>query len=53
MVRKPSACDIRDLGFDWPKYALIEEYRVIEDGKVDLKGTGAGDCLSPRDKDGN
>jgi hypothetical protein len=39
MVRKLSARDIRDLGFDWPKYALIEEYKVIEDGKVDLAKT--------------
>ena len=39
MVRKLSEHDIRDLGFDWPKYALIEEYKVIEDGKVDLTKT--------------
>ncbi len=39
MVRNLSARDIRDLGFDWPKYAMIEEYKVIEDGKVDLSRT--------------
>jgi hypothetical protein len=39
VVRKLSADDIRNLGFDWPKYALIEEYCVIEDGKVDLTRT--------------
>ena len=31
--------DIQDLGFDWPKYALIGEYCVIEEGKVDLTRT--------------
>jgi hypothetical protein len=36
---KLSARDIQDLGFDWPKYALIEEYCVMEDGKVDLVRT--------------
>lgn len=39
MARKLSAHDIQNLGFDWPKYALIEEYCVIEDGKVDLTRT--------------
>ncbi|MFC1848617.1 hypothetical protein ACFL27_00270 [candidate division CSSED10-310 bacterium] len=39
MVRKLSAHDIQNLGFDWPKYALIEQYCVIEDGKVDLTRT--------------
>jgi hypothetical protein len=27
------------LGFDWPKYALLEEYCIIEDGKIDLAKT--------------
>jgi hypothetical protein len=36
---KLSAHDIRALGFEWPKYALIEEYCAIEDGKVNLRGT--------------
>ena len=36
---KLSVDDIQNLGFDWPKYALIEEYCVIEDGKVDLTKT--------------
>ena len=39
VVRKLSVRDIRNLGFDWPKVALIEEYCVIEDGKVDLSRT--------------
>lgn len=39
VARKLSAHDIQNLGFDWPKYALIEEYCVIEDGKVDLTRT--------------
>jgi len=39
VVRKLSANDIQKLGFDWPKYVLIEEYCVIEDGKVDLTRT--------------
>jgi hypothetical protein len=39
VVRKLSAHDIQDLGLDWPKYALIEEYCVIENGKVDLTRT--------------
>ena len=30
------------MGFDWPKYALIEESCVIEAGKVDLTKTVAG-----------
>lgn len=39
MAQKLSARDIRGLGFDWPKYALIEEYCVLEDGKPDLTRT--------------
>jgi hypothetical protein len=31
--------DIRGLGFDWPKHALIEQYCVMEHGKVDLAKT--------------
>ena len=38
-ARKLFAEDIRRLGFDWPKYALIEEYCVLEDGQVDLTAT--------------
>jgi hypothetical protein len=34
-----SADEIGELGFDWPKYALVEKHRVIEDGKVDLVAT--------------
>ena len=36
---KLPAHGIRNLGFDWPKNALIEEYSVVEDGKVDLGST--------------
>lgn len=34
-----SVTDIRGLGFDWPKYALVEEYCVIQEGEVDLAAT--------------
>ena len=36
---KLTAHSIRNLGFDWPKNALIKEYCVEEDGKVDLGRT--------------
>jgi len=39
MVHKLSVNAIRDLGFEWPKYPLIEEYSTVEAGKVDLDGT--------------
>lgn len=39
MTRRLSATAIRNLGFEWPKYALIEEYAVTEGGKVDLAQT--------------
>jgi hypothetical protein len=39
MTWRLSANEIRGLGFDWPKYALIEEYCVIEEGKLDLTST--------------
>jgi len=39
VTRKLSVDDIQNLGFDWPKYELIGEYCVIEDGKVDLTKT--------------
>ena len=36
-MKAPVAIDkIRSLGFEWPKYALIEEYCVFEHGKIDL-----------------
>jgi hypothetical protein len=34
-----SVGDIQGLGFDWPKYALVEKYCVTQDGKVDLVET--------------
>ncbi len=39
MVKNLSADEVRKLGFDWPKYALILEYCVVEDGKIDLRRT--------------
>ena len=39
MVPKLSVADIQRLGFDWPKYALIEQYCAIHEGKVDLAAT--------------
>ena len=39
MARKITAEDIRKLGFDWPNNALIREYSIVEDGKVDLTKT--------------
>jgi hypothetical protein len=39
MVRKLSVQDIQKLGFDWPKYPLVEQYAVLEGGKVDLVKT--------------
>lgn len=41
MVHRLSANDIQNLGFEWPKYALIEAYCVTEGGKVDLTATMA------------
>jgi hypothetical protein len=34
-----SVADIRDLGYDWPKYALVEKHCEMHDGKVDLVRT--------------
>jgi hypothetical protein len=39
VVGKLSANEIRNLGFDWPKYLLVEEYCVMDGGKVDLAKT--------------
>jgi hypothetical protein len=39
MARKLSPRDIQNLGFKWPRYALIEEYCVTEEGKIDLGKT--------------
>ena len=39
MTRRLSVDEIQGLGVDWPRYALVEEYCVVEDGKVDLDGT--------------
>lgn len=42
MAYNLSVKELRDLGFEWPKYALIEEYCIMEDGKVDLTKTIEG-----------
>jgi hypothetical protein len=34
-----SVNDIRKRGYEWPKYALVQQYAVIEDGRVDLSTT--------------
>jgi hypothetical protein len=39
MTRMLSERELRDLGLDWPKHALVEEYCVVEEGKVDLDRT--------------
>ena len=39
MAPKLSVRELRAMGFDWPKHALIEEYCLMEHGKVDLDGT--------------
>ena len=39
MAGNLSTQEILSLGFEWPKYAVIEKYCVMEDGKVDLTGT--------------
>jgi len=36
VIAKLSAARLRERGFEWPKYALIQEYAVIEAGRVDL-----------------
>jgi hypothetical protein len=39
MTRKLSILELQGIGFEWPKHVLIEEYCVMEGGKVDLHGT--------------
>jgi hypothetical protein len=39
MTRRLSATGIRNLGFEWPKYALIEECAVTEGGRIYLAQT--------------
>lgn len=38
-MTKLSTGHIQALGFDWPKYAIIEKYWTIEAGQVDLHQT--------------
>ena len=42
VVLKLSPLDIRTLGFDWPKYSLVEKHLYMEEGKVDLTRTIEG-----------
>lgn len=42
MTRKLPERALRDLDLGWPKHALVEEYCVVEEGKVDLDRTLAG-----------
>jgi hypothetical protein len=39
VIPKISARELRGMGFDWPKHALIEEHCTMEHGKVDLDRT--------------
>jgi hypothetical protein len=39
MIPQLSVADIQRLGFDWPKYALVEKYCAVQEGKVDLTAT--------------
>jgi hypothetical protein len=39
MASKLSVEEIRKRGYEWPKYALVEEYAAIEGGRVDLSAT--------------
>ena len=39
MAPKPFVDDIRKRGYEWPKYALVDKYAVIEGGRVDLSTT--------------
>jgi hypothetical protein len=39
MTRKLSVQELKDLGFDWPKHTIIEQYCVVEDDRVDLHKT--------------
>jgi len=38
-MTKPTGPEIQTLGFDWPKYPLVEAYCVTTDGQVDLDAT--------------
>jgi hypothetical protein len=39
VIAKLSEAELRERGFEWPKYALILEYAVFEADKVDLTAT--------------
>jgi hypothetical protein len=34
-----SVREIQNLGFDWPKHALIKQYLIVESGRIDLPQT--------------
>ena len=39
MILMLSVSEIRSRNYEWPKYALVAEYAVIEEGQVDLSTT--------------
>ena len=39
MAIKLTVEEIRALGFEWPKFALIEKYSIVEEGRIDLTRT--------------
>jgi hypothetical protein len=39
MGERMTANEIRQLGFDWPKYAIVEEYLDSDDGSIDITKT--------------
>lgn len=39
MACKITITDIKNLGFEWPRYPLIERYCGMEDGKINLTQT--------------
>jgi hypothetical protein len=41
LVERLSFDEVRALGFDWPKYAVVEDHCVMEGALVDLGGTMA------------
>jgi len=39
VTAKPSVGELSERGFEWPRYAIVDEYAVIEAGRVDLAAT--------------
>jgi chromosome segregation ATPase len=38
-MTKLSVREIQKLGFDWPRYTLVEQYSEVQEGRVDLSTT--------------